>query len=199
MRLWDNLNRAFEYLTRYINSKPRESRFKISEVDLALVSNFKGGNASVVEPVDRLTLKLPIYGDALSTLAGTIDGKPLRSFVAVGDLALQATKFLRLTRVSDTSIAGFGPSYASALLAAYFPDTLPVLDRRVLTGARIDHSRNKQGQPVEIEKHYPELIGRFHAECCGVQTCVCVIWIENGFQSKTTNLNRNLSDKNASS
>ncbi|GIQ76217.1 hypothetical protein [Bradyrhizobium sp. RD5-C2] len=164
MKRWDNLNHAFEYLKRYINGKPRETRFKVSEIDLALVSNFKGGNASVVEPVDRLTLKLVSYGDVLGTLAGTIDGKPLRSFVDTGELAGQATAFLRLTKVRDTAIAGFGASYASALLAAYFPETLPVLDRRVLSGARIDHARNSQGQVLEIEKHYPELIARFHAE-----------------------------------
>lgn len=57
-----------------------------------------------------------------------------------------------------TAIKGFGPANASALLASYFPEALPVIDRLVLLGAGIEHHRNKQKQVINIERHYGSLI-----------------------------------------
>jgi hypothetical protein len=54
MERWDKLNFAFEYLLHFISLKPADARYKIDPVELALVSNFKGGNSSVVEPLRSL-------------------------------------------------------------------------------------------------------------------------------------------------
>ena len=61
-------------------------------------------------------------------------------------------------------IDGFGSSYTSALLHFHFPTLIPILDRRVLNGAGINAEINAQGQVVDIERYYPELIQYFHRE-----------------------------------
>jgi len=59
--------------------------------------------------------------------------------------------------------SGFKCSYASALLHFYFPNLVPILDRRVLNGIGIKVKRNKQGQVVNIERYYSALIDLFHS------------------------------------
>src|SRR5258705_4130675 len=163
MPTWDNLNEAFQYLRTYISQK-KQDRFSLSEIDLALVSNFKGGNASVVEPLNDLRKKLTAYTSALVKLDHVFGGLPLRDIPIQQLAAVQelARAFLQLAKTPETAIKGFGPANASALLAAHFPDTLPVIDRLVLSGADIEHTRNNQGQVVNIEGHYPILIAKCH-------------------------------------
>lgn len=164
MERWDKLNFAFEYLLHFINRKPADARFEIDPVELALVSNFKGGNNSVVEPLPSLGGKLPQYSGQLSGLAKLIGGRDLRQFQTINRLGAEASYFLGLTAHANTKIAGFGPSYASALLAAYFPKTLPIVDRQVLRGADIEHDVDGNGQVVGIASHYPLLLRRFRDE-----------------------------------
>jgi hypothetical protein len=126
-----------------------------------LVSNFKGGNASSVEPVGSLAVKLVVYRKQLQEFHALIDERPLGAIATdLGQLQRSGTAFLALTGVPETSIKGFGPANASALLACYFPETLPVIDSLVLLGAGIEHSRNRQGQVVNIDSHYAALLGR---------------------------------------
>jgi hypothetical protein len=168
MPTWDNLNEAFAYLQRYLRSKQTRDRFKLSEIDLALVRNFKGGNASVVEPIGSLTPKLKAYSTQLERLSTLIGDRPLHNMQdRLSDLKHQGELFLLLTidgatKIGATKIKGFGPANASALLAAYFTETLPVIDRLVLLGAGIDHERNSQHQAIGIEKHYSSLIEKCH-------------------------------------
>ncbi|MBB4427105.1 hypothetical protein GGD66_005681 [Bradyrhizobium sp. CIR48] len=163
MKRWHNLNNAFQYLLRFIEAKLPADRYNLSEIDLALVSNFKGGNASIVEPIELLSDKLAIYGRSLDILARMIGGRALVTFSTCDELRAEAGAFLALTLTPETAISGFRASYASALLAAYFPETLPVLDRQVLRGAGIAHKLNSQGQVIQIEQHYGKLIERFHS------------------------------------
>lgn len=164
MERWDKLNFAFEYLLHFINLKPADARYEIEPVELALVSNFKGGNSSVVEPLRSLGEKLPQYSGYLSELAKLIAGSDLRQIQTVDRLHAEASGFLGLTAHASTKIAGFGPSYASALLAAYFPRTLPIVDRQVLRGADIEHDVDRNGQVVNIANYYPTLLKRFRDE-----------------------------------
>ncbi|WP_342726090.1 hypothetical protein AAFG07_03835 [Bradyrhizobium sp. B097] len=164
MERWDKLNFAFEYLVRFIELKPPDARYKIEPVELALVSNFKGGNNSVVEPLRSLGEKLPHYTRQLSELAMLIGGRDLGEFQTIDALCTEASEFLGLTACAYTKIAGFGPSYASALLAAYFPTTLPIVDRQVLRGADIEHDIDGNGQVVGIASYYPRLLRRFREE-----------------------------------
>jgi hypothetical protein len=165
MERWDRLNFAFEYLVQFISTKPIEARYEIAPAELALVSNFKGGNNSVVEPLQNLVVKLPRYSRQLFELGKLVADRDLRQmFQTVEQLSAEAIAFLSLTEQDETAISGFPASYASALLAAYFPRTLPVIDRQVLRGASIDHDVDAGGQVLKIAKHYPTLLKRFLAE-----------------------------------
>ncbi|QHP69825.1 hypothetical protein EI171_22535 [Bradyrhizobium sp. LCT2] len=164
MERWDKLNFAFEYLLQFISLKPAEERYQINSVELALVSNFKGGNNSVVEPLHSLGDKLLRYSCQLSRLAKLIAGRDLRQIQAIDSLGAEAGEFLALSARANSKIAGFGPSYASALLAAYFPQTLPIVDRQVLRGADIGHDVDESGQVVSIANYYPMLLRRFRDE-----------------------------------
>jgi len=163
MPSWKNLNQAFRYLQKFIANKQTSNKFDLSEIDLALVSNFKGGNASIAEPLETLFEKLKVYSDHLRQLNGFIDGKSLRelNLDARIELGRKAREFVSLTnKENDTHIFGFGASYASALLAAYFPETVPVLDRLVLSETGIKHSPK---QVAEIDQYYPSLIEAFYS------------------------------------
>jgi hypothetical protein len=162
MPTWNNLNQAFGYLQNFIANKESANRFGLSEIDLALISNFKGGNASIAEPLESLTAKLKIYSQHLRRLSDLIKGRSLRDLNSEErrELGQQAKQFASLTaKNTDTSIVGFRASYASALLAAYFPKTVPVLDRLVLSETGIMHSPK---QVADIEQYYPKLIEAFY-------------------------------------
>jgi hypothetical protein len=162
MPTWNNLNQAFGYLQNFIANKESANRFGLSEIDLALISNFKGGNASIAEPLESLTAKLKIYSQHLRRLSELIKGRSLRDLNSEErrELGQQAKQFASLTaKNTDTSIVGFRASYASALLAAYFPKTVPVLDRLVLSETGIMHSPK---QVADIEQYYPKLIEAFY-------------------------------------
>ena len=159
---WDMLNVAMKHFQAHIAVKA--DLCSLSLVDLLHVSNFKGGNASITEPEPGLARKLYAYEGVLREIAAAFDSRTLRELnehertTHVG----LARKFLDLTHEKATKIRGFGPSYASALLAAHFPDLLPVLDRRVLNGAGIDVRLDSQGQVRNLPSHYPALIEAFH-------------------------------------
>ena len=147
MERWDRLNFAFEYLVHFINTKPIEARYEIAPAELAFVSNFKGGNNSILEPLQNLVVKLSRYSRQLFVLGKLVADRDLRQmFQTVEQLSAEASAFLRLTEQDETTISGFRASYASALLAAYFPQALPVIDRQVLRGAGIDHDVAAGGQ-----------------------------------------------------
>jgi hypothetical protein len=145
----------------HIKSKP--DRFALSIVDLLHVSNFKGGNASITEPEPGLSSKLESYEAQLRNIDSVVSGRKL------GKLGKKLEKvkecgvnFLHLTSEAKTRIRGFGPSYASALLYALFPHVMPVLDRRILNGARIPAQLDSQGQVKDISSYYGQLIDAFY-------------------------------------
>jgi hypothetical protein len=161
---WSNLNTAFGSYLAYIAKK--RPRLSLSFVDLLYVSNFKGGNASIIDPSLEVNNRLKRYSIELKQVRkaglqakrlGELTNVQLVTFV---DLA---NTFIHLPFKSDTRIRGFRASYASALFAAHFPDLAPVLDRNVLLGAGIDHQVDSQKQVIQIETHYGDLIRHLHS------------------------------------
>lgn len=140
---------------KYIETKvPRHA---VTYCDLLHVRNFKGGNASIIPPDDiRETLQ------RLSGLLGSIFGRwHERSLVtlSVDDVARAtdaAVKFF--AAVEGVGIRGLKTSYSSVILAAHFPSLFPIIDRRVLNGARVDHETRGNGQVQGIERYYPPLM-----------------------------------------
>lgn len=157
---WARLTIALDYYTKYLATKPIRTRFSLSVMDLLFIRNFKAGNASVTEPLGSLTVKLRSYGSALRTIHQAFPSRALGTLATneLSTLIELADQTLKLAREPSTSIAGFGPSYVSALLAAFFPRLLPVLDRRVLNGANIPAKLTSQKQVSHIQEHYGALI-----------------------------------------
>jgi len=163
---WKKLRHAYKYASEHISSK-KSNIYSINTIDLVLISNFKGGNASIAEPVNQIEEKLIKYTAELSRIGNEFKKGNLRELEKpeLDKLCNFAIRFLNLTLNRSTKIDGFGPSYASALLNIYFPDLLPILDRRVLLAAGApDIKMNSQLQVDKIEKHYPWLI-RYSHKC----------------------------------
>lgn len=164
---WDRLDDAMSHFQAHIADKQRHGkRLSLSMVDLLHVSNFKGGNASITEPVASLAAKLAPYQALLHRIDEAFGSRPL-SGLQPGELeTLQQIcgQFMALAKAEATHIRGFGESYASALLAAHFLDLCPVLDKWALRGAKIPGVEFGFGDNVkEIGRHYPALIQAFHA------------------------------------
>jgi hypothetical protein len=161
---WQMLDVAMSHFQAHIASK--SDRCALSIIDLLHVSNFKGGNASITEPVQTLAVKLKHYESILKKLE---KGFASHTLVDLNDKQTETLKslcndFLKLTEDPTTAIRGFGPSYASAILAAHFIDLVPVLDRRVLNGAGIKVQSDSQHQVKNIAAHYSALISAFRQE-----------------------------------
>lgn len=165
VKRWRKARRAYAYASARIAERRPAYRFAIDHIDMVLISNFKGGNASIAEPLEALEEKLKAYNTCLLGIAEGFKGKQLRDLKDAQVLKLcgQAADFLQLTLSNATKIDGFGPSYASSLLNIYFPDLLPILDRRVLLAAGAPQVQvNSQGQIRKIEQHHSWLIQETH-------------------------------------
>ena len=161
---WNMLNEAMLHFQEHIRRK--KDRCSLSLVDLLHVSNFKGGNSSITEPTTSLSGKLKYFKSALRKIEIAYQGKTLATLTdeQSKQLVTDCTDFLTLTKTTQSEIRGFGPSYASALLAAHFIDLIPVLDRRALNGAGISAEKDKQGQVKNIARYYGSLIKAFRQE-----------------------------------
>jgi hypothetical protein len=157
---WRTLNVAMEHFQSHLREKTDAGRFRLDLIDLLHVSNFKGGNSSITEPIVSLRDKLVRYERGLAEIASQFDGLSLGKLdkQTVEVLSRQATEFIRPLKPRQLNISGFGPSYASALLSAHFPDLLPVIDRRILNGAGIKVDIDSSGQVKVIEQHYTTLL-----------------------------------------
>jgi hypothetical protein len=161
---WEMLNVAMSYYQQHIQAK--QVRCSLSVIDLLHVSNFKGGNASITEPLVTLSGKLKCYEDVLKQVEHAFSGKSLSALTAaeLDSLVLLCNKFLTLTSQSVSQIRGLGPSYASAILAAHYLELIPVLDRRALNGADITVAKCSNTQVKNIANYYEKLIRAFQAE-----------------------------------
>jgi len=161
IKRWEKARNAYAYARKYLQQKKASDKSSLTVIDLILVSNFKGGSASICEPIQSLQGKLPKYSDQLKEITTTFEGQKLSTLSkeSLEKLSEMGVLFLNLTKENKSKIDGFGPSNASALLNIYFPDLLPILDRRVLNGAKIKGVKiNSQKQVVNIERHYKDYI-----------------------------------------
>jgi len=161
---WSKARIPYGYLREHILSKSKKSYYGLTCIDLLMVANFKGGSATIAEPSGYLKEKLQSYSKILSEIGDKfaedkLGNLPDDSFC---HLLQFASSFCELTKSSETKIDGFGPSFASALLNAYFPNLLPILDKRGLNGASIKGvETSNEGQVKSIESHYQDLIRYF--------------------------------------
>ena len=162
--LWEMLNHAMAHYQEHISNKNQRTQLTI--FDLLYVSNFKGGNASITEPVGMLDQKLKRYETVLCDIERQFGSKTLASIGQneTESLIEICCCMLKLTKEKNTNIRGFGESYASALLAAHYIDLIPVLDRRILNGAGIEVNYDSQGLVKNIGQHYACLIRACHKE-----------------------------------
>lgn len=65
--------------------------------------------------------------------------------------------------IVNYNINGFKYSYMSALLHAYFPNLLPILDRRILINFDLVFSKDLDStkQVKKIEQYYGSLVNKF--------------------------------------
>jgi hypothetical protein len=162
---WDKARISYDYAKKYLAKKEETEKYSLSIIDLILISNFKGGSASICEPIDSAQKRLLQYSEKLKEIAkrfGTANLSNL-SKESLEKLAEMAFSFILMTKEVETEIDGFGPSYASALLNIYFPELLPIIDRRVLNGAEIEGVKlDSQKQVINIERHYKDYITYCH-------------------------------------
>lgn len=161
---WEKANISYKNYMDYINRK--ENKYGLTLIDLLYVSNFKGGNASINEEEKLANIKLKKYSMKLIEILGRFKDRKLSdlSDEDFTDLKKLIKQFLDLTSDEIFSIDGLKTSYASALIHFYFPNLVPIIDRRVLNGADINVEKDTQGQIKNIEQYYPNLIDKFYSE-----------------------------------
>ncbi len=160
---WDKAAISLENYKEYY--KKKTNKFDLTLIDLLYISNFKGGNATINEKEDeKFDVKLQKYGEVLIEIDNIYKD---RNLAEINDTELEKlneyiNKIIKLSQEKETAIDGFKSSYISALLHSYFPNLIPVLDRRILFNLGIVDIEDKKNAPneqiKEIEQHYKELI-----------------------------------------
>lgn len=164
---WERMDISFQNYQAYLRNKG--DRFRLTLVDLLYISNFKGGNAAIHEPEPEVNTKLQAYAKKLHDIEDTYGSRSLASLSAdeVNELIQIIKSTCKLAdKGATTKISGFGVSYLSALLAAYFPDLIPILDRRILNGLGMLQQSDvqKSGQVKRLDSRFRDLIKRVHQE-----------------------------------
>ncbi len=162
-RNWDRADHAYKHYRRFIVAKL--DPYALDFADLAFVKNFKGGMAQIAEPVANFDAKLRLYENALRACAADPG-------FALTFSMMQDSEYCRVQKVivafaakpeePASHIAGFGSSFASALLHFYFPRIVPILDKRALNGSNVQGLRVDGGRIVtNLLPLYPALIDAF--------------------------------------
>ena len=160
---WTKSDKSYQNYMRFIHAK---QNYQITFIDLLYVSNFKGGSATINEEEEIVNNKLKNYSVLFSEIKDRFSSSILCEMTPSDTVILidLANKAIGLTDVSSSSkIDGFGVSYLTTLLHFYFPNLLPILDRRVLHGLNLlkesDISSDKQIK--DIKRFYPDVIKAF--------------------------------------
>ena len=146
----------------YINKKV--DKLSLTFIDLLYISNFKGGNSTIKCGEENINITLKEYSNSLKKLNKIYSGK---SLIELNDIETEELiKTVELTikdLIENHNINGFKYSYMSALLHAYFPNLLPILDRRILINLELvtinDIDSTKQVK--KIEQFYGSLVNKF--------------------------------------
>ena len=161
---WINSDISYKNYQSYIINKG-ERKFDLTMTDLLYVSNFKGGNASIHEEEEIVNDKLKAYSKKLIEIHKMFGERGLSNLIEIEykELIDLLTDACNLTKQKETKIYGIGASYLSALLNAYFPNLIPILDRRVLINMRLvknDDLVKSTKQIKNIEVFYGKLVER---------------------------------------
>lgn len=144
--------------------KRKEDKFNLTFIDLLYISNFKGGNSTIKESEKVINILLKEYSTSFKKLNNIYGEKTL---IEINDDELvELIKTIELTMkdlIENHNIKGFKYSYMSALLHAYFPNLLPILDRRILINLDLVTSNNLDtlNQVKKIDEHYGSLVNKF--------------------------------------
>lgn len=165
---WLKASISYDNYQNYINNKT--TRYSLSIIDLLYISNFKGGNASIHEHQANVDNKLLHYSGGLARIEDRFNSATLSELNQIELLELKEMiiSMCQLTHKGTfTKIDGFSTSYLSALLNAYFPRLIPILDRRVLINLALvgDNDIDNYGQIKNIEQFYGPLINKFRELC----------------------------------
>jgi hypothetical protein len=158
---WEKSNISYSNYRDYLNLKI--DRYELTLIDLLFISNFKGGNATINEQELTIKKKLSSYSKGLRDIGNEYNGKTLGTLTneQLENLVSKVLSICNLTdKDNEMRIDGFSVSYLSALLSAYFPILLPILDRRILINLQLVTSKNidTQGQIKNIQQFYKPLI-----------------------------------------
>ena len=159
---WDKSEISYRNYQGYIDKK--SNHFELSFIDLLYISNFKGGNATINGKETVINVKLIHYSIGLKEIDKRFHERKLSDLTdgEIENLIKMVDEIVRLTdKVSlQSKIDGFSASYLSALLNSYFPDLIPILDRRLLRNLNLveDSDRDSQEQIKNIKSFYGKLI-----------------------------------------
>jgi hypothetical protein len=156
---WKRYKPAYDLLINHIKNKTPGHKYSLDLVDLFYVRNFKGGSASINEDKRIVHKKLVRYSELIRNIDEKHSGKRLceLSEDRMISLAGLSAEFIKLSQNEVSKINGFGASFSSALLHAFFPDLLPILDRRAVNGSGILKVGRKE-QVKDIHNYYEKLI-----------------------------------------
>lgn len=158
---WKKSDISYQNYQNYLSKKT--DRYELTFIDLLYISNFKGGNSTINEIESEINTKLIQYSVGLRNISDHFNEKSL-DILNEDEVELLISKvqvIIDLTKKgSETRIDGFSVSYLSALLNAYFPNLIPILDRRLLSNLEIVTSadRDSQDQIKDIQRFYKSLI-----------------------------------------
>lgn len=161
---WNKSEISYQNYSELIKSK--SNKFDLSIIDLFYIKNFKGGSATINEPEEVISSKLTSYSEILRQIDKKFNEKYLSELtdLELSELINLAKQGLELVNPnSKTKIDGFSISFLTTLLHFYFPNLLPILDRRVLNGLEMlnDSDLDTQKQVKNLQSFYPDLIIAF--------------------------------------
>ena len=165
---WEKANISYKNYQDFLNRK--EDRFLLTIFDLLYISNFKGGNSTINEPEQKINKKLKSYSNQLRVIQNYFNNKNLDQLdkEEINLLSKIVLETCQLTNNnSPFKIDGFGVSYLSALLNSFFPNLIPILDRRVLINLDLVKNENltSQKQVKNIVSFYSPLIKKIAEHC----------------------------------
>ena len=161
---WKKSNVALDNYNSYIKKKIAiGQKFDLTLIDLLYISNFKGGNATINDEESIINCKLKAYSSLFIEIDKTFGNRNLSTLEEdeVESLIELVRQVVDLSKKEETGIDGFKSSYLSALLHSYFPNLIPILDRRLLINLGLVHEKkqlNNQKQVKHIEDYYSKLI-----------------------------------------
>ena len=167
---WKKSNVALDNYNSYIKKKIAiGQKFDLTLIDLLYISNFKGGNATINDDESIINCKLKAYSSLFIEIDKTFGNRNLSTLEEneVESLIELVRQVVDLSKKEETGIDGFKSSYLSALLHSYFPDLIPILDRRLLINLGLvdkEKQLNNQKQVKDIENYYSELIKVIHVK-----------------------------------